>query len=200
MGGRGELKPLLLRYAVQHYEWGRNGSASEVGRLYSLISGSPIEEDKPYAELWMGTHDSGHSLVILQTGEQVPLKRWLEEHPEALGDKVVKRWGIDLPFLFKVQFSIQSLFFFLKFCVLASSSNLLHNGASKCALPYFQTTGCGNFSICQSRLGLALILVLWYELHPELLPAPSWTLGTSTQSAVVDSVGNINATACLQPH
>eukprot|EP00253_Pinus_taeda_P016862 PITA_16862 len=102
MGGIGELKPLLLRCAVQHYEWGRHGYASEVARLYSLVTGSPIDEDKPYAELWMGTHDSGHSLVILQTGEQVPLKRWLEEHPEALGDKVVERWGIDLPFLFKV--------------------------------------------------------------------------------------------------
>lgn len=115
----------------------------------------------------------------------------------------IRSWsdgGLICPFFLRCNSQFRVFFFFLKFCVLASSSNLLHNGASKCALPYFQTTGCGNFSICQSRLGLALILVLWYELHPELLPAPSWTLGTSTQSAVVDSVGNINATACLQPH
>lgn len=102
MAAGGELKPLRLRCVVQHYEWGRHGSASEVGRLYSLITESPIIEDKPYAELWMGTHDSGSSLVILQGGDQVPLKRWLEEHPEALGHKVVERWGTDLPFLFKV--------------------------------------------------------------------------------------------------
>uniref|UniRef100_A0A0D6R0Q7 mannose-6-phosphate isomerase n=1 Tax=Araucaria cunninghamii TaxID=56994 RepID=A0A0D6R0Q7_ARACU len=98
----GDMKALRVCTTVQNYEWGKHGSAGEVGRLYSLVSKSPAEEDKPYAELWMGTHDSGHSLVVLEGEDRMPLRSWLEEHPEALGDKVVERWGIDLPFLFKV--------------------------------------------------------------------------------------------------
>ncbi|GLJ09053.1 hypothetical protein SUGI_0100810 [Cryptomeria japonica] len=103
-GGDLKNKALRLSSTVQNYEWGKHGRAGEVGRLYSLISKSPPEEDKPYAELWMGTHDSGHSLVVSEeehTGK-LPLRNWLQEHPEALGDKVLERWGIDLPFLFKV--------------------------------------------------------------------------------------------------
>eukprot|EP01018_Ginkgo_biloba_P027432 Gb_40066 [translate_table: standard] len=95
------LRPLRLSCTVQNYEWGRIGNASEVGRLYALISQNEVEEDKPYAELWMGTHESGHSLVILEPQGTIPLKEWLVKHPEALGEKVVERWGIDLPFLFK---------------------------------------------------------------------------------------------------
>ncbi|KAH9306649.1 hypothetical protein KI387_011053, partial [Taxus chinensis] len=94
------IKALRLCCAVQNYEWGRHGGAGEVGRLYSLISKSTPEEDKPYAELWMGTHDSGHSLVE-DNNEKMSLKSWLQAHPQALGDKVLERWGIDLPFLFK---------------------------------------------------------------------------------------------------
>ena len=47
----------------------------------------------------MGTHPSGPSLVA-STGES--LKDWILAHPDALGEAVQKRFGADLPFLFKV--------------------------------------------------------------------------------------------------
>eukprot|EP01018_Ginkgo_biloba_P009005 Gb_37331 [translate_table: standard] len=97
MGG---LRALRLSCTVQHYEWGRIGEESEVGRLHSLMNKTEIQQ-KPYAELWIGTHDSGHSLVMLDN-QVMRLKDWLQQHPEALGDRVVNIWGIDLPFLFKV--------------------------------------------------------------------------------------------------
>ena len=49
----------------------------------------------------MGTHPSGPS-VLAVTGQT--LKEWVQAHPEALGDAVLKRFGTDLPFLFKVRF------------------------------------------------------------------------------------------------
>ena len=44
-----------------HYAWGRLGSKSAVALLQSAGSDPPlkVEEDKPYAELWMGTHHKG---------------------------------------------------------------------------------------------------------------------------------------------
>jgi hypothetical protein len=47
----------------------------------------------------MGTHPSCPS-TLLDTKEN--LKEYLKTHPELLGDKVVKHFGDDLPFLFKV--------------------------------------------------------------------------------------------------
>ncbi|KAJ7549795.1 hypothetical protein O6H91_07G069700 [Diphasiastrum complanatum] len=97
---------LRLRCKVQHYDWGRTGADSKVAQLHALMSGIPVQEGVPYAELWMGTHESGPSFVFwegMQSGQEgVPLKDWLKEHPDALGQKVVERWGADLPYLFKV--------------------------------------------------------------------------------------------------
>ena len=93
---------LQLQCAVQHYDWGRVGAESEVGRIHALASGDAIQ-DVPYAELWMGTHKSGPSLVCFGNETQpVLLKDWLDAHPEALGSKVVEKWQGELPFLFKV--------------------------------------------------------------------------------------------------
>ncbi|CAN6451595.1 unnamed protein product [Victoria cruziana] len=96
------LKPVFLKCAVQKYEWGKRGEGSAAARIFSQNSGCPIE-DEPYAELWMGTHDSGPSLVVVShDSELLPLKEWLSRNPEALGERIVERWGTDLPFLFKV--------------------------------------------------------------------------------------------------
>lgn len=48
----------------------------------------------------MGTHPNAPSLVA---GSEQTLGGWLAAHPEALGDATVQRFGIDLPFLFKVR-------------------------------------------------------------------------------------------------
>lgn len=47
----------------------------------------------------MGTHPSCPS-TLLKSGQD--LKKYLSEHPELLGEKVVDKFGQDLPFLFKV--------------------------------------------------------------------------------------------------
>jgi hypothetical protein len=47
----------------------------------------------------MGTHPSGPAVI---SGQATTLKEWIQAHPEALGDAVLKRFGADLPYLFKV--------------------------------------------------------------------------------------------------
>ena len=58
-----------------------------------------MAEGEPYAELWMGTHPSGPS-VVRASGE--PLLDHVRRHPGELGERVAERFGGDLPFLFKV--------------------------------------------------------------------------------------------------
>ncbi|XP_043694830.1 mannose-6-phosphate isomerase 2-like isoform X2 [Telopea speciosissima] len=102
-------EPVRLGCFVQNYDWGRIGEDSKVASLFSLNSGLEIEPSKPYAEIWMGTHPSGPSFVV-ENGEldggssgfvSKTLKSWISENPSVLGDKVVKKWGNNLPFLFK---------------------------------------------------------------------------------------------------
>lgn len=90
-----------LRCSVKNYDWGRPGRDSQVARLFALNSGSEFDPEKPYAELWMGTHESGPSF-LLSGDENVTLKSWLSKNPDVLGEKVSEKWGCDLPFLFKV--------------------------------------------------------------------------------------------------
>ncbi|XP_027353167.1 mannose-6-phosphate isomerase 1-like isoform X2 [Abrus precatorius] len=88
-----------LHCSVKNYDWGLPGRLSEVARLHALNSASQFDPEKPYAELWMGTHDSGPSFLV---SNGVTLKAWISENPDVLGDKVLQKWGSDLPFLFKV--------------------------------------------------------------------------------------------------
>lgn len=101
-----------LKGCVKNYDWGRPGKESRVARLYSRNTGDhTIEQDKPYAEFWMGTHDSGPSYLVkgaAENGLALTLKNWIESNPSVVGDKIVNKWGTDLPFLFKVC-SLQSL-------------------------------------------------------------------------------------------
>ena len=99
-----------LKCSVHNYDWGIKGYDSRVARLFALNSGSIIDPDKPYAEFWMGTHDSGPSFLIAATenggsvdSDSTSLKSWVSENPNVLGDKVVEKWGADIPFLFKVR-------------------------------------------------------------------------------------------------
>ncbi|KAJ4951848.1 hypothetical protein NE237_028680 [Protea cynaroides] len=100
-------EPWRLKCSVHIYDWGRIGKESKAARLFLLNSGSEIQQDEPYAEFWMGTHESGPSFVINNRkggseSEFMTLKSWILENPSVLGHKVLKRWGADLPFLFKV--------------------------------------------------------------------------------------------------
>ena len=48
----------------------------------------------------MGTHPTAPSLVA---GSGQTLGGWLAAHPAALGARTTERFGVDLPFLFKVR-------------------------------------------------------------------------------------------------
>ncbi|KAK6150988.1 hypothetical protein DH2020_015920 [Rehmannia glutinosa] len=112
-----------LKCSVKNYDWGKIGKESSVARLYAKNSGEETDGDEPYAEFWMGTHESGPSYVVMPGGPNggltnggleiedgfkpkyfnlMSLKDWIERNPSVLGDKVLKKWGPNLPFLFKV--------------------------------------------------------------------------------------------------
>mmetsp|Transcript_4147 Transcript_4147/g.6115 ORF Transcript_4147/g.6115 Transcript_4147/m.6115 type:complete len:394 (+) Transcript_4147:131-1312(+) len=72
----------VLDCPVQNYAWGKIGSTSAV----ALLSGKTVDEKKPYAELWMGTHHKGPAKVIIDGKSQL------------LSESI----GSELPYLFKV--------------------------------------------------------------------------------------------------
>ncbi|XP_028679021.2 mannose-6-phosphate isomerase [Erpetoichthys calabaricus] len=98
-----EVRVFPLSCVVQNYAWGKVGLESEVAKL--LVSGHPstvIEEEKPYAELWMGAHPKGDALIKDNRISQKSLGQWIADHPSQLGVKVKDTFRGQLPFLFKV--------------------------------------------------------------------------------------------------
>ncbi|XP_052617626.1 mannose-6-phosphate isomerase [Peromyscus californicus insignis] len=92
-----------LSCVVQQYAWGKMGSNSEVACL--LASSDPlaqISEDKPYAELWMGTHPRGDARILDNRMSQKTLGQWIADNQDCLGPKVKDTFNGKLPFLFKV--------------------------------------------------------------------------------------------------
>jgi mannose-6-phosphate isomerase len=84
--GHGKNKKVIgLKPVVKDYAWGIRGMDSRVAR-YALESKSidQVDPDTPYAELWIGTHPKGPSM-LLTTGESLR---------DAIGE--------DLPFMLKV--------------------------------------------------------------------------------------------------
>jgi mannose-6-phosphate isomerase len=93
-----EPRPYLLANKVQHYVWGSRGPDAFIPRLLGIRG----EKDRPYAELWMGTHPNAPSDVVVD-GARVPLPQLLSRYPlEILGEEVYARFGGAFPFLFKV--------------------------------------------------------------------------------------------------
>lgn len=119
-----------LRCSVKNYDWGKVGRESAVARVYASNIGEPTEDDKPYAEFWMGTHESGPSHVVAPPAEAnddgvhdlVSLKDWIERNPRVLGDKELLEWGTNLPFLFKVH--LGNSFVFLALFVRVACSRM----------------------------------------------------------------------------
>jgi len=106
-----------LRCAVMTYAWGRHGKTSLVGRLAAANDVDfHVEAHSPYAELWMGTHPNGPSMVLLEMPWRTitPLLEWLKLNPAMQGKRsqevpqVGRRRSMinmdrhGLPFLFKV--------------------------------------------------------------------------------------------------
>ncbi|XP_072484426.1 mannose-6-phosphate isomerase isoform X2 [Notamacropus eugenii] len=97
-----DLRVFLLSCPVQHYAWGKVGFSSEVAQL--LASSDPlvhIQEDKPYAEMWMGTHPRGDAVIPDIHISEKTLGQWITNNLNCLGPSVKETYQ-DLPFLFKV--------------------------------------------------------------------------------------------------
>ncbi|SPO40496.1 related to PMI40 - mannose-6-phosphate isomerase [Pseudozyma flocculosa] len=102
---------------VQCYDWGIKGSTSRVAQ-YALATHQlnfQPSDDKPCAELWMGTHPSLPSRLVSPASsssssagsdEAPTLSSHLEAHPDLIGDAVARKFSDEepgcLPFLFKV--------------------------------------------------------------------------------------------------
>ncbi|KAJ3272096.1 Mannose-6-phosphate isomerase [Terramyces sp. JEL0728] len=81
---------------TQNYDWGKLGDVSQVATLASA-NGLVPDATKPYAELWMGTHPNGPSVV---SGNSTTLKSLLNK--QTLSPGIHEKYNGDLPFLFKV--------------------------------------------------------------------------------------------------
>ena len=98
-----------LRCATQRYDWGVVGSGlcRALGAANAARNGANVDDafmDGPHAELWIGTHPNGMS-VLSDTG--VDLRAHVAENQvQCLGARVIDRFGdggrCDVPFLMKI--------------------------------------------------------------------------------------------------
>lgn len=95
-----------LRCAVKTYDWGRSGPDSAVFKLFEKNCGEEggieARDDRPYAEFWMGGHVSGPSVLVEDGVYGLSLGEWIQRNSGVVGDEVARKWGANLPFLFKV--------------------------------------------------------------------------------------------------
>ncbi len=86
----------LLRNAVRPYAWGSRTAIAE-------LLGGPVPAPHPQAELWLGAHPAGSSVLLHADGGQTALLEALRADPgRHLGPRCAGRWGSRLPFLLKV--------------------------------------------------------------------------------------------------
>ncbi|CAH2351973.1 mannose-6-phosphate isomerase [[Candida] railenensis] len=90
----------------QNYDWGKIGSSSAVAQYAAASNASTkIDESKPYAELWMGTHPSVPSVAVDVAEGKSTLRELIGASPEKyLHQSIIDKFGSskELPFLFKV--------------------------------------------------------------------------------------------------
>lgn len=99
------IKPSILKNRIQHYEWGTRGKLAFIPDLIGIQA----ENDKPYAELWLGAHPTSPSQINI-SGDFIGVMELINNHPiEVLGKKVVERFGASLPFLLKILSAEQAL-------------------------------------------------------------------------------------------
>src|ERR1700753_60081 len=80
---------------IQHYAW---GGINYIPRLLSL----PNPEQKPYAEYWIGAHDSASAEIENEQEEKITLNTYIDKFRlDALGKAVPGRFG-RLPYLLKI--------------------------------------------------------------------------------------------------
>ncbi|MCJ1374483.1 Mannose-6-phosphate isomerase [Loxospora ochrophaea] len=94
--------PLIrLQCGVNSYDWGKLGKESAAAKFASATPSESfsILEEKPYAELWMGTHPS---LPSKDLETQRTLLDLVQDNQALLSQDISRRYGGKLPFLFKV--------------------------------------------------------------------------------------------------
>ncbi|EGO60046.1 hypothetical protein NEUTE1DRAFT_119344 [Neurospora tetrasperma FGSC 2508] len=95
--------PLIqLQCGVNSYEWGKKGNSSRAAQFAAASLDDnefKIDEEKPYAELWMGTHPSNPS-KDKHTGRT--LLELIQDNQALLSPAIAERYQNKLPFLFKV--------------------------------------------------------------------------------------------------
>ncbi len=85
----------ILKNRIQEYAWGSYTAIPE-------LLGQKSPSEKPQAELWMGAHPKASSQIEYE-GKQVLLSDMIRKYPEKiLGKAVAKKFGGNLPYLFKV--------------------------------------------------------------------------------------------------
>lgn len=96
-------KVFRLDAGFQQYDWGKVGSSSAVAQFAHHSDPSvKIDESKPYAELWMGTHSKCPSL---NHDSKESLRDIIQSNPEKyLGKDIINKFQSknEIPFLFKV--------------------------------------------------------------------------------------------------
>ncbi|KAL8717442.1 MAG: hypothetical protein Q9225_005308 [Loekoesia sp. 1 TL-2023] len=94
--------PLIqLQCGVNSYDWGKVGKESAAAKYAAATESSrfSIENEKPYAELWMGTHPS---LPSKDVETQRSLLDLVQDNKALMSQEISRKYGEKLPFLFKV--------------------------------------------------------------------------------------------------
>ncbi|KAI9643865.1 Mannose-6-phosphate isomerase [Ciborinia camelliae] len=94
--------PLIrLQCGVNSYDWGKVGSDSAAAKFAAATPADDfsIQEEKPYAELWMGTHPSNPSKDVATKRTLLDL---VQDNQALLSKDISEKFGEKLPFLFKV--------------------------------------------------------------------------------------------------
>ncbi|KAI9680691.1 MAG: Mannose-6-phosphate isomerase [Caeruleum heppii] len=94
--------PLIrLQCGVNSYDWGKVGRESAAAKFAAATPSDDfsIQEEKPYAELWMGTHSSVPSKDLTTKRALLDL---VQDNQALMSTEISERYGHKLPFLFKV--------------------------------------------------------------------------------------------------
>ncbi|VDM37806.1 unnamed protein product [Toxocara canis] len=86
-----------LQCHVQNYAWGKKGMDSEVAMIYAAGHDVCIDGDKPYAELWMGTHPDGPARL---KRNDIKLSSYITETETSIYERSVEE--THLPFIMKI--------------------------------------------------------------------------------------------------
>lgn len=95
-------RPFTFIPGIKDYDWGSTSFIQKITGRNELLG-------KPAAELWMGSHKSGNSLVVIVDGttsgmvDTMLFSEFIKSSPEAvLGEGCSNKYGTELPFLFKL--------------------------------------------------------------------------------------------------